>query len=109
MRKRRNKKQFWFNDEEILTLRNNSNKVGMNESSYIRSLIMGYQPREKPDEEFYEFIKLLRAISNNMNQIAKKANVKGQVEAEEYTKNVELLFSFISEVKDKYLYPEIID
>ena len=52
MRTRMHKKQFWFNDEEDNALKIKSASVGMNESDYIRSLVLGYSPREKPDDRF---------------------------------------------------------
>jgi len=61
----------------------------MNESDFVRGLILGYKLKVKPDEEFYASIKLLRSISNNLNQIAAKAHSLGFVDELSYRKEVE--------------------
>ena len=63
----------------------------MCESNLIRSLINDYNPKPKPPEEFYELLKLLRIISNNMNQIATKANTYDFIDEDFYKENVERL------------------
>ena len=68
MRTRMHKKQFWFNDEEDNALKIKSASVGMNESDYIRSLVLGYSPREKPDDRFYEVMKLMRCLQCGTSQ-----------------------------------------
>jgi len=97
------KKQFWFNEEENITLKNNSVNVGMNESDYIRSLVMGYTPREKPDDRFYEVMKLMRSISNNLNQISKKAHSLGFVDELAYKKEADNWKQFMKDVKKEFL------
>ena len=104
MRTRNHKKQFWLNDEEAKALKDKSAKAGINESDFIRKVLLDYKLKEKPDKEFYEYIKLLRSISNNMNQLAYKANAFGYIEEEYYKKAVINLTNFIDELKSKYVY-----
>ena len=103
MRHRNKKKQFWFSNEECEVLATNSQKAGLSESEYIRKLLMGYKLKEKPDDRFYETMKLMRAISNNLNQIAKKAHSLNYVDELAYKKQCDKLQDFIEEVKKKYL------
>ena len=74
MRNRNIKKQVWLNREEATQLKKKAKKVGLNESELLRNLIIGFEPREKPGEEFYDTMKEMRAIGNNLNQIARKAH-----------------------------------
>lgn len=97
------KKQFWFNEEEVLTLKNKSFSSGMNESDFIRKMLLGYQLKEKPDDRFYEYMKLLRTIANNLNQIAKKAHSLNYVDEVAYAKELDKLHDFIRKIKDTYL------
>lgn len=106
MRTRIYKKQFWLNNEEVENLKIKSDKAGMNESEYIRKLILGYKLREKPDDRFYEVMKQLRLIGNNLNQIAKKANSLGFVDCQLYKQEVAKLDDFILDIKKHYLLPE---
>lgn len=103
MRYRNKKKQFWFSEEECKILAINSQKAGLSESEYIRELLLGYQLREKPDDRFYEHIKVIRSIANNMNQLAKKAHSLGFIDEVAYKRNADKVIDFIEEIKDKYL------
>lgn len=91
-----------------LYLRNpyKSQAVGMNASDYIRHLIVGYKPKEKPSEQFYEEIKNIRSIGNNINQIARIANAKGVVDVPHLKKEIDKLDEFIIDMKNKYLRPD---
>ena len=95
MRIRNIKKQVWLNREEATQLKKKAKKVGLNESELLRNLIIGFEPREKPGEEFYETMKQLRGIANNLNQIARKANALNFVDAPLYNKEVLKLNDFI--------------
>lgn len=106
MRNRRIKKQIWLNDEEDYILKTRSEAVGMNASDYIRKLLVGYKPKEKPSEEFYVAIKNIRAIGNNINQIARMANARGVVDMLRFNKEVDKLDQLIIDIKNKYLRPE---
>ena len=97
MRYRNIKKQFWFNEEECQILTINSYKAGLSESEYIREL------KEKPDDRFYDNLKVIRSIANNLNQLAKKANSLGFIDEPEYKRNVDLIKKFIKDFKNEYL------
>ena len=86
MRKRDILKTFYVDDEENKRLKQNAKKAGLNESAYIRNLIMGYKPKEQPTENMYEIIKQLQLVGINLNQIARKANALDIVDAPFYKK-----------------------
>ena len=65
-------------------------------------MINDIEIKEKPDERFYEYIKEIRAIGNNLNQIAHKCNVLGIVD-KTYQEEVTKLNNFMIEIKKKYL------
>ena len=106
MRKRRIKKQLWLSDEEDYILKTRSEAVGMNASDYIRQLLVGYKPKERPPEEFYVAIKSIRLIGNNINQIARMAKARGVVDVLHFNKEVDKLDQLIIDIKNKYLRPE---
>ena len=106
MRSRRIKKQIWLNDEEEYIMKCKSQAVGMNASDYIRHLIVGYKPKEKPSEQFYEEIKNIRNIGHNINQIARIANAKGVIDVPHLRKEIDKLDEFIIDMKNKYLRPD---
>ena len=71
------KKQFWLTKEEAAELKHKAQCTCLTEVGVIRYLIMGYQPKQKPDERFFEAMRELSAIGNNINQLAAKANSLG--------------------------------
>lgn len=105
MRSRNIKKQIWLDEDECRILQENSKKVGMKEAPYIRSLILGCVPKEKPDKEFYEVMKQLRGIGINLNQIAHRTNTLGYVESKYYQAEAEKWNAFIIDIKKKFLLP----
>jgi len=107
MRNRKIKKQIWLNDDELFILKEKSQSVGMDASNYIRHLIVGYKPKEKPPEEFYNNFKEIRRIGKNINQIARLASSTGKVDMLYFQKQVDMLNELIVDIKEKYLRPEI--
>lgn len=105
MRTRNIKKQVWLNKEEATMLKKRAKKCGLKEEPLLRSLIMRFEPKEKPDDRFYEVMKDMRAIGNNLNQIAHKANATGDIDKELYNKEAKKWNQFILKVKEEYLLP----
>ena len=66
----------------------------------------GYEPREKPDADFYETMKELSAIGNNINQLAVKANALGFVDAPQLKKEAERWHKFQADMERTYLRPD---
>ena len=83
---KRIKKQFWLSPQEVAELKRKAEIAGISETAVIRLLVRGYEPREKPDSNFYEAMRKLSAIGNNVNQVARKVNSTGQVSAEDFQK-----------------------
>lgn len=101
--KRKIKKQFWFNIEEERKIKKISKLSMLSEADVIRNLVMNCELKEKPDEEFYKFIKVLYGIGNNINQLTRRANINGFVDEIEYKKEKNKLDKFINDVYDRYL------
>ena len=104
MRKRTHKKNFWFNDEEENRIKELCNKSGMNESDIVRNLIMGNDIKEAPSNKFYEVVRDLRSISNNINQLTRKAHSLGFIDEREYREEVIKLDILIDDLKFCLLY-----
>ena len=75
--KRRVKKQFWLSPQDARELKRKAKLCGITETAVIRILLHGYEPKEKPDARFYEAMRQLSAIGNNINQIARTVNARG--------------------------------
>ena len=98
MRKRSIKKQIWVNEEEDVLLKTKAMRAGLSEADFIRQIIKGYQLREKPDERFYNVLRNLNSIANNINQIAKIANSTFHVNNYAYNENIQELIKITTEL-----------
>lgn len=103
LRTRDIKKQVWLNEKEQKTLKQNAKKAGLNESAYIRNLIMGYKPKEQPTEKMYEIIKQLKLVGINLNQIARKANALDIIDAPFYRKVYAKWNKLAEDIKKEFL------
>lgn len=106
MRARNNRMTLRLNDKEYEHLIKSSEKVGVPREVYLRMLIMGIAPKEKPTSDFYGIMKELNAIGNSLNQIAKVANSKGFINVKAYEENARKLNKFITEISKAVFVPE---
>ena len=104
--KRTIKKQFWFSRDEAQDLQKKAKKACLSEAGLIRLLLRGYEPREKPDERFYDVMRELSSIGNNINQLAVKANALGFVDAPQLKKEAERWHKFQADIERTYLRPD---
>lgn len=95
--------------EEYYRLIEKSEKVGLTISDFLRTYINGFEPREKPPIEFYEAIKQIRKVGNNINQIARLANATGILDELACKRQFDKLNETILEMKREFLLPKKID
>ena len=79
--KQRIKNSSGFPPQDARELKRKAKLCGITETAVIRILLHGYEPKEKPDARFYEAMRQLSAIGNNINQLAVKANTLGFIDA----------------------------
>lgn len=106
MSKRTIKKQFWFSREETQMLQKKAKKACLSEAGLIRLLLKGYEPKEKPDDRFYDVMRELSSIGNNINQLAAKANSLGFIDAPMLKAEAVKWTKFQSEIERAYLKPD---
>lgn len=99
-------KHFRFSEDEAQALKDKAAAVGLSETALIRMLILGYCPREKPDERFYAFQRELSAIGNNLNQLAAKANTLGFIDVPMLRSEAERWAKFQTAIMEAFLLPE---
>ena len=80
-------------------------KACLSEAGLIRLLIRGYEPKEKPDDRFYDVMRELSSIGNNINQLAAKANTLGFIDAPMLKNEAAKWNKFQSEIERTYLRP----
>ncbi len=98
MAKRTNRIQVWLNDEELKSLNKKVKCTGMCREGYIRNVLRGVVPIERPSVELMDVIRELRFVGRNMNQIAMRANETNMVDALQYKKNFDMVHKAISKL-----------
>lgn len=72
-------------------------------------LILGYQPKPKPEKEFYTALRNLSSIGNSINQLTAKANSLGFVDVPKLNKELKSLEKLKDDLYDKYIKPDRIE
>lgn len=106
MKRRTVKKQFWFSRDEAQDLQKKAKKTCLTEAALVRLLVRGYEPKERPDERFYDVMRQLSSIGNNINQLAAQANSLSFVDAQKLQKESERWHKFQADVERQFLRPE---
>lgn len=87
-------------------------KTSFTRAKYLRLLMNGFIPPEKPSEDFYIAFKELTGIGNRMNQLAAKANSLGFIDAPMLKEEAVKWAKFQTKMMDFFLSPrpvEIVD
>ncbi|MDD4496369.1 MAG: plasmid mobilization relaxosome protein MobC [Eubacteriales bacterium] len=95
-----------LNDTEFALLKTNVKRSGLSQEGYIRHLIHGRTPREKPDDRFYVVMRQLAGLGNNCHQLLKKANALGFIDTPLLKSEAEKWAVFRLEMQQRYLHPE---
>lgn len=106
MRKRNVDKHIFFTREEAQDLQKKAKKTCLSEGGLIRLLIKGYEPKEKPDDRFYDVMRQLSAIGNNINQLAAQAHTLGFVDVKKLEAEAVRWHKFQADVERQFLRPE---
>ena len=88
-----------LDETELIKLNAFTKESGRSRESYLRSLINGIVPCNKPSNEYLEVLSELRHIGTNMNQIARVANKSSYIDYKKYSDNVDLLFKDIAKIR----------
>jgi len=89
--------------DELHTLDNKVKKTGMSRESYMRTVLSGYAPIESPPVEYFDVLRELHAIGNNMHQIAYRANSLQFLDAPYYKKNADRILAVCDALLASYL------
>ncbi len=83
MRKRNKHVSVWLTEQEDRHLREQAELSGLGIDPFIRKLIMGVELRPRPPDVYAALLRELSAIGNNVNQLAHRANGRGEAERDE--------------------------
>ncbi len=103
MRKRRIKKNFWFDEDEDNTLKNLSNLSGKTEVQVIRKLIKGTTIKEKPPQEFYHTMKELLQLRKEIKTIKDLSKYTRELDTKRVDKTLKGIDELRMRLAEKYL------
>ena len=73
-----------LNRKEAEALNKKVKKSRISREAYLRHLINGVVPQDAPPPEYFDFMRELHRVGNNLNQIAQKAHVLNVIDAPRY-------------------------
>lgn len=104
MRERDIKKIFYFNEKEDQRFKKNALKANLSGSSYLRSLITNYQPKDAPsDTILLPIIDELRAVGKTLNEIARTANRFDFINVRYCNRVIERIDVMSDEIREKLI------
>jgi hypothetical protein len=96
---------FRLNEAENRKLKARVKKSGLNQESYIRSLINGLVPTAAPPPDYFAMMKELHFIGVNLNQIAQKAHTLNTLDMKRYDESVARLNKAVVEITNAVMLP----
>lgn len=78
---------------------------GLSRETYLRKLISGVVPREAPPPDFFDMVRELHYIGNNLNQISMKAHALNAIDAKHYDDSVLLFEEAVQKILSAVLDP----
>lgn len=103
MRKRRIKKNFWFDEDEDNTLKNLSNLSGKTEVQVVRKLIKGASIKEKPPQEFYNMIQELVDYRKEIKKLKDLARYTKGLDQKRISETLDGIDELRMRINEKYL------
>ena len=95
-----------LSEDDSNLLADKARRTCLSQSSLVRVLIRGFLPKEKPDDRFYDAMRQLSGIDNNINQLAAKANSLGFIDAQKLDEEVIKWHQFQADIERQFLRPE---
>jgi len=104
--KRSIKKQFWLTRAEAQELQRKAKKACLHESTLIRKLIAGYEPKETPKEEFYDVMNEMRKLDDSLEMIAYKSGPLTEIDVLLLQHEIERWHRFQADMENHFIADE---
>ena len=104
--KRTIEKHFLFNRKEAQDLQKKAKKACLTEAGLIRFLLKGYEPKEQPDEKFYDVMGELSGIGNDINRLVAKADKLDDKSLQLLREEAKRWHRFQADIEREFLRPQ---
>lgn len=88
MRKRNHRIVFYLNDHEFESLDRKVKRTNLSREAFLRKAIQDIQIKEAPPADLSQFIREIRRVGNNINQLATIANAQGLVDVPQLRREI---------------------
>ena len=103
MRKCRNKKNFWIDDEDNNLLKKLSEMSGRTQTEVIKKLIKGATIKEKPPEEFYKKLNELIDLKKEIKKLRDSIRLTKQCSTDKLDEVIEKIEKLRTAITENYL------
>ncbi len=100
------KKQIWLTKEEDNLLHKYSEKTCLTEAEYIRMLLRGRVPKEKPDVEFYEIMNQVSQFSEQLQIFMNRMEQEESMAVDILQGEIGRWHQFQLAIEERFLAPE---
>lgn len=105
MRKRNCRVQVRLDSKEYQSFVKQVKKAGLSQEVYLRHLINGVVPQDAPPPAYFDFMRELHRVGNNLNQIAQKAHVLNVIDAPRYDAAVRQFEKVVRDITEAVILP----
>ena len=98
-----------LNRKEAELLNKRVKKSRLSREAYLRHLINGLVPQDAPPPAYFDFMRELHGIGNNLNQIAQKAHVLGVMDERRYEEETRKFDQLIRDITKAVILPKAME
>ena len=98
-----------FTEKEYERLCKYAEKSGLPKSTYIRHMINGNQPKEKPPIDYWEFMRKFYSMGSSLDRLAAVGRMQGWIESEQLQSAKKDYNKLILQISDAVIMPEKVD
>ena len=109
MRKHNKTFHIRFTKSEYEKLCSLSERTGLPKSTYVRFMIKGQIPRDRPSPDYYAMTKQLYRIGTLLNQIAARAHTTNYIDAKQLEEALMMHRQALLDIQEAVLLPEAMD
>ena len=98
-----------FTEKEYDRLCKYAEKAGLPKTTYIRQMINGSRPKERPSMDYFNFMKGFYHLGNNLNQITHLAHKFGSLHTAKLEQFYKQYIGMIRVIEERMIAPDDLD
>jgi len=106
MRTRSHRVEVRLSDAEYTKFMNAVARAGITQQCFLRHLIGGYSPREKPSPDYFSMTEQLRIVGGSLGRIACAIHASGAFDPKEYEADIALYRQTLRDITQAVVGPE---